>query len=368
MSSDRSQPNELGSVDIEWGVDMDTMSFTPTRSGASGPRINYRGRCQDCWGSLVGRIDEHRAWTGIRCRLCGETVEGTKAADEEHRLSTQLLSNVFRMEFGSCSTYDEGPFAFKVFPSLDRLTEEELRSRVAASISRITRSQDRSHLTRKAFPLGSAGWLFLQAKLLLSGAPTEPSFHTRLTVGFPQVHFNDDGSVTARFDTAGMSQDPDYDRQTMLNVLGSNMRDAMVSAFCCELAMKAICLTFEDIAPKSHDLHDLFTHLPEQSQARVKADHSEIEAVLLRERQTFGAWRYFERDAEAKAMGVMINPTKASELGRAARVILDEAEIMGLSGRISLDTRQRVREDRGSRSYDNTIDAGVRGTEWPPRP
>ncbi len=154
----------------------------------------------------------------------------------------------------------------------------------------------------------------------------------------------------------------------MLSVLGSNMRDAMVSAFCCELAMKAICLTFEDIAPRSHDLHELFTHLPEQSQARVKADYSEIEAVLLRERQTFGAWRYFERDAEARGMSVMINPIKASELSRAARVILDEAEIMGLSGRISLDTRHRVQEGHGSRRYDNTVDASVRGTERPPRP
>ena len=368
MPRDGSESEELGSIDIEWGIDMEEMSLTPTTSGGSGQEINYRGRCQDCWGSLIGRTDEHHAWTGIKCRVCGKTVEGSKAAEERCRLTTELLNNAFRMEFGSCPTYDEGPFAFKVFPNLDRLTEEELQSRVTAAISSTTQSQTRSHLTREAFPLGSAGWLFLQAKILLSGAPAKPSLRTRLTVGFPEVDFNDDDSVTTRFDAAGMSQDPDYDRQTWLHVLGSNMRDAMVSAFCCELAMKAICLTFEDIASKSHDLHSLFTHLPEQSQTRVKGDYPEIEAVLLRERQTFGTWRYFERDADGQGMQVMVNPMRAWEIGRAARVFVDEGEIMGLHDRISLNTRQQIQKGYGSRTYNNQVDGSVRGTEWPPRP
>lgn len=347
---------------------MDKMSVTPTTPYGSAQAVNYRGRCHDCWGSLVGRTDEHHAWTGIKCRLCGKTLEGSKAAEELQRLKTELANNILGMEFGSLPAYGEGSFAFKIFPRLERLTKEEFESRVAAAISRTSQRQARSHLTRKTFPGGSAGWLFLQAKILLSGTPAGPWDHTRATAGFPEVVFEEDGLVTTRFDPEELSQDPDYERHTVMHVLGSNMRDAMASAFCCELAMKAICLTSRDIALKSHDLFALFADLPEESRARGNVDHPDIESVLLRERHTFGAWRYFEAESDAKGMEVMVNPIRAWEMGRAARVIVDEGEVMGLGGRMSLNRQQDVEENNGSPAYSHQVDGTVRGVERPPRP
>ena len=52
--------------------------------------------------------------------------------------------------------------------------------------------------------------------------------------------------------------------------LGSTMTIAMMSAFACELAMKAIRLTRMDEFRKSHDLWQLFQDLSEDSKARMK--------------------------------------------------------------------------------------------------
>ena len=52
--------------------------------------------------------------------------------------------------------------------------------------------------------------------------------------------------------------------------LGSTMTIAMMSAFACELAMKAIRLTRMDEAQKIHDLWLLYSDLPEDSRARME--------------------------------------------------------------------------------------------------
>ena len=62
----------------------------------------------------------------------------------------------------------------------------------------------------------------------------------------------------------------------------------MIAAFACELALKAISLTCTDEASKSHDLLDLFDHLPRESRDRIEADFSTIRDVLTENRGTFG--------------------------------------------------------------------------------
>ena len=147
--------------------------------------------------------------------------------------------------------------------------------------------------------------------------------------------------------------------------MGANMMEAMMSAFACELAMKAICLTVKDEALKTHDLLALFNDLPKASIRRIKADYPGIDDLMMEERQRFESWRYFENKTEGKGMIAMINPVRAQALAKAARVILDEAEVMGLSGRISLKAKQDVRVSGGRKDYNHQVTATMRGVERP---
>ena len=79
---------------------------------------------------------------------------------------------------------------------------------------------------------------------------------------------------------------------------GSTMTRALMSAFACELAMKAIRLTRLDEARKQHDLLALYRDLPEDSRTRMEMDYPGIEAILQKARHTFGKWRYFETKIE----------------------------------------------------------------------
>ena len=80
--------------------------------------------------------------------------------------------------------------------------------------------------------------------------------------------------------------------------------------------MKAICLTCNDEAIKTHDLLDLFRDLPEESRERIKADFPEIEQLMVRARQVFGAWRYFERDVGETGLLALINVERAHAMGK----------------------------------------------------
>ena len=140
----------------------------------------------------------------------------------------------------------------------------------------------------------------------------------------------------------------------------------MISAFACELAMKAISLTCKDEAIKTHDLLDLFHALPEESQSRITADYLEIEEVIDQGRQTFGKWRYFERNVGENGLRAMIDTARVRALGKAARVILDEAETVGLQGKAKVNAQQKVRVAKQQRTYDHKFNLTVTGSESPP--
>lgn len=151
----------------------------------------------------------------------------------------------------------------------------------------------------------------------------------------------------------------------MLRNMGSLMGSAMMSAFSCELALKAIALATNDEARKEHDLLKLYTDLPDESRYRLLADYSEVEDVLKQSRLTFGKWRYFESDSSSQALRSTVDARRARELAKAARVILDEATFVGLYGKVELNAHRRTSAIGDVKTHDDDIRVTVTGGERP---
>ena len=358
----------IATTKIEWGVDMDTMSTSLSIGGGEESKTKLKGRCKSCWGGLVGRTDDSYRWTGIKCRVCGKILEGAAATEERRRMSDEGAFNRINMEFGHYPLYNDGHFIEKIFPDIDRLTEEELGERIAAEVTKVSKGRvQRQKLTRNEFPEGSPAFLMLQAKVLMVGVehfsdPDEVSI-----ADFPKVNIRDDGSLVTYLSMEGLKGDPQYSEYRMAGRIGSTMIESLISAFACELAMKAISLTCKDETIKTHDLSDLFADLPGESRERIKADYPEIEALMERTRQVFGKWRYFEMDVGESGLGAMIDMERAHALGKAARVIMDEAEIVGLRGDVRMDAKEDVRKLDDHTLHKYNIKLSVVGGESPPR-
>ena len=71
-------------------------------------------------------------------------------------------------------------------------------------------------------------------------------------------------------------------------------------------------------------------------------DFPEIGSVLKKGRSTFGKWRYFEASVSGYGMSAMIDTERAFVLAKAARVLLDEAELMGLGYSVDINATQKV--------------------------
>ena len=277
------------------------------------------------------------------------------------------MHNLMNMELGNLPMYGEGLFAEKVFPQLDRLTREEILERIKDKSAVQDCTPNKSRLTRRAFPAGTPGMLFLQAKILMAGVQRATSQDEVSVVDFPKVERKDDGSLAASLSMDGLNEDPQYHDYKLMGNLGSAIVEGMISAFACELALKAISLTCNDETLKTHDLLNLFNQLPQESKNRIKADYADIERVLREGRQTFGKWRYFETNVGGKGFEAMINVPRARKMGRAARVILDDAEMVGLGGSVKVNAKESVRVDGASRHHKYNFNVTIRGNEWPPR-
>ena len=357
----------LSSIEIEWGIDMDTMSTKWSFAGKPEREVKLKGRCKRCWGSLLARSDEAGVWTGMKCRVCGWLLEGEDAAKERARGLNESIVNLMNIDFGRYSQYAEGAFSLKIFPQMDRLTEGELRTRIGTKVASGSRAENREKLTRSSFPLGSPGWLYLQANTLMSGVEQISNLDQQSVAHFPDFDIREDGTVVTYLPMEGLKEDPQFHERQMARTMGSTMIEAMVSAFACELAMKAICLTCKDEAIKNHDLLDLFNDLPEDSRLRIRADYPEIEELMERARQVFGAWRYFERDIGESGLMAIADLNRAQALSKAARVILDEATIVGLGGTVKMNATRNVRVVGEQRFYKGEIKINMTGSEWPPR-
>ena len=251
-------------------------------------------------------------------------------------------------QYGFSTTYrPDADFVIKSFPSMARLSEAELRQRPSSG----NQGPKKRQLTREDFPVGSAGFLSLQARLLMSQVD-------QLSLEASPVP--DSGSFSLN--------DPNGRVKATLHRMGCTMTHAMMSAFACELAMKAILLTCGDQAPKTHDLRSLYRALPDKSRTRLQRDWVEIGSVLCKFRHTFGDWRYFEVNVGGRGMMPMIDMDRALDLAKAARVLLDENEIVGLGFSLTVKSTPRGAFRRRKRRFRRVVNrVEITGTEAPPR-
>ena len=214
--AETNEPNArtLQTIPIEWDWDMVT---TLSLGFSDGPftEVALKGRCKRCWGALRGRTDQGRAVTGIRCLICRKLLEGSAAAAEEKRTSKESHLNATNMRWGHQPKYGDGPFAQKVFPRLDRLSEQELLSRVALARSQYS-ERPKGKLTRHEFPAGSPGWFFLQARALIDGVSRATDYERDSIADFADYRINADGSVSVQVDTHGLSENPRRQEQELL--------------------------------------------------------------------------------------------------------------------------------------------------------
>ena len=354
---------ESGSIKIEWNWDVESVTDLGDFRPGGGGRATMKGRCKRCWGRLLGRTDDAHVLTGIRCRVCGVLVQGKDAEAEYERMSRESRLNMLNMHWGHMPRYDEGSrFVEKVFPELESQTEAQILKRVDAKAAA---GNKRGWLTRNGFPAGSAGFFLLQARILISGVGRIPR---ELTVGqFPDFDMNEDGSATVSISKKDLGRHSVVQEDEFMERMGSALSIAMMCAFACELAMKAICLTRLDEARMSHDLIALYNDLPEDSRKRIEADFSGVTAVLERGRHTFGNWRYFETNVGEPGFAALIDTERALELGKAARVILDEAEMVGLGYSLQLEAKQSTQADGNETTYRYNHHVNVTGLEAPPQ-
>ena len=183
---------------------------------------------------------------------------------------------------------------------------------------------------------------------------------------FPDLDLHDDGSATVYWPKENLREHSSTGEYELMKRLGSAMTIAMMSAFACELAMKAIQLTRRDQARKSHDLWRLYRDLPTDSKMRIEQDYPEVVSVLKRARYTFGKWRYFEVNVGGRGMSAMIDTDRAFALAKTARVLLDEAEMMGLRFSVKLKARQRTTKVDSREHVHIVHELDTRGIEAPP--
>ncbi len=360
---DNQEDKNPRSVPVEWGVDMDGMSTTDTFLGYE-RKLSTKGRCKRCWGGLLARTDKSHAWTGIRCRVCGMQLEGKKAQDEFDRMSREQAANMSNICFGRTVSYGDGVFLVKIFPRLERHSDKEFRARIR---TKTAQGNKKHHLTRNSFPSGSPGLLFMQANILMAGVGDTSRSDDRFVAEFPDMRFEDDGSVAVRMSAEGLGHDPKYSERRLARRMGTTMAEAMIAAFACELAMKAISLTCKDEAKQTHDLLDLYEDLPESCRKRIEADFPEITSVLSAGRQTFGAWRYFEKNVGEDGLHPMIDLDRARTLAKAARVVLDEAEVVGLAGVVDMKAEMDMHKMGEQETHKQRINLRIKGRESPPK-
>ena len=175
----------------EWNQDMNLeLSLIDGQKPARIP-----GRCKSCWSGLVGRSNETHELTGIKCQVCGTKLEGKDAANEEKRMEKEANINLMNMmQFGRYPEYGDGLFVRKVFPYMERQTEAEIRQRISEKAAERNK-KGKLKLTRNRFPAGSAGFLYLQAKILIAGIADIVNLHDRFATERDVYRFQKDGSV-----------------------------------------------------------------------------------------------------------------------------------------------------------------------------
>ena len=300
------------------------------------------GRCADCWGPVAGRRDREGHWIRIECQLCGRSVEGKDAAREAARMWVEAVGNMPRARVGRGSKYEgTAKFVLKILPDMDR-DQPQFEQRVAASRKTVPL---RGWLGRSDFPKGTAGYLYAQACAFVSGLDNLPRQLSAIALsdfdfGEPRILGVEASSSEKPLRVS--AEIPASHRKpsdsALMARMGTCMVAGMTAAFACEVGMKAILMTRLDKAEKTHDLLKLYDALPADSRERLEADFAAIAGVLGENRHAFDRWRYFEASVSEDAMAALVNTDRVWGLGRAARVILDECVVDGLTCDIRVKT------------------------------
>ena len=352
-------------VEISWWAD-----FDDHRAGEAAS-ATVKGRCTKCWGRLVGQLDAKKRWAEIKCRVCGRSVEGIDAVREMENMCREADDNLPAVRRGQPAKYrEDAKFVLKILPDMDRDTAYFDR-RVTAKIAE---GRKKKTISRHDFPKGTAGYLYLQACALMAGTTSLPyeksvtqysDYHIE-TPRISGIDVENDGS-DVRVSAKAPHRNPQSAERVMMERMGLIMMSGMTVAFACELALKAILITRLDEAKKTHDLLDLYEELPEDCKTRLMADFAEIEEVLEEGRQVFGRWRYFEENVGGEAIQAMVNTERASLLAKAARVLIDEGGIAGLSYEVevNMDAELKRKAADDDASYVENYKLNITGTEAP---
>lgn len=341
------------------------------------------GRCKDCWGPVTVAKDRAARCINIQCRLCGRSVKDEDAAREAASMKLEEERNIPRARVGSGSQYrEDARFVLKILPDMDRDTEK-FNQRLAEKASK---EREKGWVDRRDYQPGQAGYLYAQARAFLSGLENLPREMSAISLsdfdfGKPQ-NVSVDSSVTDGLVRVTGTIPTKYRKPSnheLMARMGSTMMAGMTAAFACELAMKAILMTRLDKAKKTHDLAELYDALPRDCRERIEADFGGIAHVLKENRHTFEKWRYFEESAKGEAIKALANTDRVWGLGKAARVIVDECVVVGLSyeihvsstfasvanlgGRWSEKIRLSVVGEENAIPWDQVLTAGTDGRQ-----
>ena len=369
MSTKRSKSNEKA-TQATWSIDLDRI-----KTEANMPSFQYKsrrkGRCQNCWGRLVGQLTDQAngksLWTSLRCMVCNQTLANSAANKEENRIALESSQNMLEMVNKGYPSYVKGAFAIKVFPNIKRLPKSKLENRIIKAKRQAGRSL-KNTLNRKRLPGGTPGFFVLQAKLIVKGMERAIPPHLKSILDTPEIKNKNSKLQHANYSEAiGTLNDPQYKEYVVHSNVGMNMSAMMSLAFACELTMKAISLTCKDKAVKEHDLIKLFHDLPSANRQRLVADFPKIEDVFLKARHIAGNWKYLERSTSDETIEAMMNVELARDIGKSARVLLDEAEMMGIAGEIEKINVRGVAQKEGDIGIPKQkITTKIRGGESPP--
>ena len=336
-------------------------------------KVEITARCIECWGPVTGtKVGQDGPWTRIECQLCDRSLDGEDAETEAQSMRHELEANVASARAGSPPTYrPDASFVLKILPDMDR-DKQQIAHRIAASL---TKTRIGSWLSRKQIPEGAAGYLYLEARAFLSGA--ESLTHEMSTFAWSDVDFGTPRIVGVHATTAESSPKVSLkvpahyrkpsDRELMAR-MGTALVAGMSTAFACEVGLKAILMTRLDEARRTHDLRELYDLLPADSRARLETDFPGIADALEGNRHTFGDWRYFEQDVGEAGFRALVDTDRVWELGKAARVIVDECVVAGLKCEVEIDSTFSFAvadsDVRSSQDVKLQIDAGEASIPW----
>ncbi len=341
----------------------------PSDDRAAGPArsVEIKGRCRECWGPVVGAKDGNDRWTRIQCRVCGRALNGEDAEHEAASMREEAERNLPLARVGQSSKYrEDANFVLKLLPDMDR-DKAQFDQRVAA---REAEEPKWGWLGRRAFPKGTAGYLYAQARFFLSGLEDLPRAMSAIALSdfdFRTPSIVDVGAATAgnpvrvAATVAVMQRIPS--ERVLMARMGTAMVAGMAGSLACEVGIKALLMTRVDKAKRTHDLFDLYSALPADCRDRLEADFPAIASILERHRHAFGKWRYFEESVNEAAILALVNTERVHEQAKAARVIVDECVVAGLTFDAHVDSDFVLTANSGDEGCLERVGLGVTGGE-----